>query len=102
MAKITNKKSGQFSVGTVLIFFTLFGDAVQIKLRIIDSLKAVVVFHGAVHFFFEESKIFGRTFVYVIKKFFSVVGFLRRQKLHFRAKPLREKSGVGFASILVC
>ena len=95
------KKSGQFSVGTVLIFFVLFGDAVQIKLRIVDSLKAVVVFHGAVHFFFEESKIFGRAFVYVIKKFFSVVGFLRGQKLHFGAKPLREKSGVGFAGILV-
>lgn len=101
MAKTTNKKSGQFSIGTVLIFFVLFGDAVQIKLRIVDSLKAVVVFHGAVHFFFEESKIFGRAFVYVIKKFFSVVGFLRGQKLHFGAKPLREKSGVGFAGILV-
>ena len=52
----------------VLIFFSLFFDPVQIKMRIVNFLQAVVILHRTVHFFFQSIKLLRGKMIGIKKK----------------------------------
>ena len=81
-----NKKPGQSVNGCPGFLFSFFFDSVQIKMRIVNFLQAVVILHRTIHFFFQGIKLLRGKMIGIKKKLIFQFIFLGAYKADFCVK----------------